>query len=86
MREISTRTTRHLTFPTLLICSSAAEGEGGEEEIYKGHLASAALVGGCGGGATASPLNLPLGYGRWRWRRRLWFRVHTLFPPSAQTV
>ena len=78
MQEISPNS-HTLTFPTLLICCSAAEGEGGEEEIYKGHLASAAVVlGGCGGGATASPLNLPLGYGRWLWRWRLWFRVHTV--------
>ena len=42
MQEFSSNS-HTLTFPTLLICCSAAEGERGEEEIYKGHLASAAV-------------------------------------------
>ena len=43
MQEFSSNS-HTLTFPTLLICCSAAEGEGArEEEIYKGHLASAAV-------------------------------------------
>ena len=70
MQEISPNS-HTLTFPTLLICCSAAEGEGGEEEIYKGHLASAVaeqqpahliyhwdMGGGCGGGACGSEFTL----------------------------